>query len=85
MFNGQFSSEEILQRAQQMILRANLQEVYYLFPDEYKKYCGEFPTASAFAFWYAYKQIQTGQQQLTILIYNTFLNNHSFILLKQAL
>lgn len=84
MFSGTFTNEEIQYRMQRFIRQTDLKEVHYLFSNEYKKICGEFPTVMGFAFWQTCKQMQTGEQTLPVLIYNTFLNNHSFILLKQA-
>lgn len=60
----------------------------------FKHLCGEYMTASSFAFWLAVRMIQTKTIPLaaivtdrkraprTILIYNTYKNDHSLILLK---
>ncbi|MDL2256406.1 beta-ketoacyl synthase chain length factor [Parabacteroides sp. OttesenSCG-928-G06] len=51
-------------------------------PGEFKQYCGEYPTAMGFGLWYACRQMrEKGLSHL--LLQNSFLDNHSFILLKQ--
>lgn len=53
----------------------------------YKNYCGEYPTASAFAHWLACHMLRNGfnnKQPESILIYNHFEGrNHSFSVIKK--
>jgi hypothetical protein len=48
----------------------------------FKNFCGEYPTASAFALWLACQQLQEKDGDANYLIYNTYKGRqHSFILL----
>lgn len=84
MFNGTFSRDEIQakSRAFQERNRVNATTIY---PEEFKQHCGEYPTAMSFGLWYTCQQMtKTLSNEKHILLCNSFLNNHSFILLKNV-
>ncbi|MDH6343596.1 hypothetical protein M2480_002418 [Parabacteroides sp. PFB2-12] len=63
--------------------RYHAEEATILYPEEYKQYSGEYPTAMGFGLWYACHQMKE-KGLPAILLCNSFLDNHSLILLKQA-
>lgn len=82
LFNGTFSAAEIQERIHNYLRQKGEKDVTILFPSDYKNTCGEYPTAMAYAFNTCCKHLQSGEIKTPILVYNTFLGNHSFILLK---
>ena len=55
-----------------------------VFPDEYKQYCGEYLVAMSFALWQAYHRVLETDAPRSILLYNSFLDNHSFLLIRRV-
>ncbi|MCQ4872239.1 beta-ketoacyl synthase chain length factor [Butyricimonas paravirosa] len=82
LFNGTYSAAEIQERIHNYLVQKGEKNATVLFPDAYKNTCGEYPTAIAYAFNTCCKQLQSGEIKMPILVYNTFLGNHSFIFLK---
>lgn len=82
LLNGTFSATEIQERIHNYLRQTGEENATILLPDDYKNTCGEYPTAMAYAFNTCCKQLQSGESKTPILVYNTFLGNHSFILLK---
>ena len=82
LFSGRFTPEEISERMEAFLIRNDVAEAQVVFPDEYKQYCGEYPTAMSFALWNAC----TGRQEVSqvVLLYNSFQDQHSFILIKKV-
>ncbi len=78
MMNGSFSEDEIREKIEEILSKHFISDVQVLYPKAFKQYCGEYPTATAFAVWYAC----TYPEQPYSLLYNSFLDNNSFILLK---
>lgn len=83
LFSGCFTKEEIDKRINAFLLRNKVNDAQIIFPNEYKQYCGEYPTAMAFALWYACTQMQEPDHSRPLLLYNSFLENHSFLLIKK--
>ncbi|MFT3902803.1 MAG: beta-ketoacyl synthase chain length factor [Niabella sp.] len=50
----------------------------------YKQYCGEYPTSSAFALWYAANLLQKDRTRRHILIYNNYLSQYPVLYLLSA-
>lgn len=82
LFSGRFTPEEISERMEAFLIRNDAAEAQVVFPDEYKQYCGEYSTAMSFALWNAC----TGRQEASqvVLLYNSFQDQHSFILIKKV-
>lgn len=83
-FSGSFTKEEIDKRMEAFLFRNGTTDACVVLPDEYKRYCGEFPTAMSFALWYACSQMQETGFPGSVLLYNSFLDNHSFLLIKKG-
>ncbi|MDO5665334.1 MAG: beta-ketoacyl synthase chain length factor [Bacteroidia bacterium] len=80
IFSGSFSEQEILAK-QTDFLKNSKAENADVFSDKiYKQNCGEFHTASAFGLYYACKQSDKNEK---ILVTNSFLNNHTSILIDK--
>lgn len=60
--------------------RHHITNPYIITDDVYKPICGEYHTASAFGLWYACSQLP---QNGNILVCNSFLNNHTSVLIKK--
>lgn len=84
LFSGSFTKEEIDKRMGAFLLRNGATDACVVLPDEYKRYCGEFPTAMSFALWYACTRMQEAGSPGSVLLYNSFLDNHSFLLIKKG-
>lgn len=84
LFSGSFTQEEIGKRMEAFLLRNGAMDASVVLPDEYKHYCGEFPTAMSFALWYACTRMQEAGSTGSVLLYNSFLDNHSFLLIKKG-
>lgn len=82
LFSGHFTEEEVKQRMTAFLRHNEASDARVIFPDEYKQYCGEYPTAISFALWYACNRLQEENDPRPVLLYNSFLNNHSFLLIK---
>lgn len=82
LFSGHFMEEEIKQRMTAFLCQNEASDARFIFPDEYKQYCGEYPTAMSFALWYACNRLQEENDSRPVLLYNSFLDNHSFLLIK---
>lgn len=82
LFSGHFMEEEIKQRITAFLCQNEANDAQVIFPDEYKQYCGEYPTAMSFALWYACNRMQEENDSRPVLLYNSFLDNHSFLLIK---
>lgn len=83
-FSGSFTKEEIDKRMEAFLFRNGTTDACVVLPDEYKRYCGEFPTAMSFALWYACSRMQETGSSGSVLLYNSFLDNHSFLLIKKG-
>lgn len=84
MFSGRFTEEEINRRISAFLLRHDESDLQVIFPDEYKQLCGEYPTAMSFALWYACHRMQESGYPRSVLLCNSFLDNHSFILIRRT-
>lgn len=84
LFSGSFTKEEIDKRMEAFLLRNGATDACVVLPDEYKRYCGEFPTAMSFALWYACIRMQEAGSPGSVLLYNSLLDNHSFLLIKKG-
>lgn len=82
MITGDYNREELRQFALTFIGREGIGKVDFVWPEEYKSFCGEYPTASSFGVWAVCKAPQIFSKNKTVLVCNSFLRNHSFILLK---
>lgn len=82
LYSGTLSAETEAQQIQTILLRNQAEGAILLHPRDYKPYCGEYPTAAAFGLWYACRLLREKNAR-HILLCNSFLDNHSFILLKQ--
>ena len=83
LFSGRFTAGEIDERMQAFLLRNKATDTQVIYPGEYKQYCGEYPTAMSFAVWYACTRMQEPDYPRSVLLYNSFLDNHSFILMRR--
>lgn len=84
LFSGRFTDVEIKERMNTFLSRAGEKDTRVIFPDEFKRHCGEYPTAMSFALWYACQRMQEPGYPGSVLVYNSFLDNHSFLLLKRG-
>lgn len=80
MQSGNFSTSELENKRQNFLQKHNAENAHIIGDSEYKAICGEYHTASAFGLWYACSQISDND---IILICNSFLNNHTSILIKK--
>lgn len=83
LFSGEYPMEQIDYRMREFLHRNAEEDALILYPEDYKSYCGEYPTAMSFALWYACHRIQEQDSPRSFLLYNSFLGNHSFILIKK--
>lgn len=84
LFSGRFTEEEIKERMTAFLLHNEASDAEVVFPDEYKQYCGEYPVAISFALWQACHRLQETDAPRSILLYNSFLDNHSFLLIRRV-
>ena len=84
LFSGRFTEEEIKERMTAFLLHNEASDAEVVFPDEYKQYCGEYPVAMSFALWQACHRVQEADAPRSILLYNFFLDNHSFLLIRRV-
>lgn len=82
MITGDYNREQLQQFALDFVEREGIEKVGLIWPEEYKSFCGEYPTASSFALWAICKSPQIFSKNQIVLVCNSFLRNHSFILLK---
>lgn len=80
MQSGNLSSFELDNKRQGFLQKHNAENARIISDEEYKAICGEYFTASAFGLWYASSQIEDND---TILISNSFLNNNTSVLIKK--
>lgn len=83
LFSGEYPEKEVIARMKEFLHKNSEDEALVLYPDDYKSYCGEYPTAMSFALWYACNRLQEPDYSRSVLLYNHFLGNHSFILIKK--
>ena len=74
----------IKERMTAFLLHNEASDAEVVFPDEYKQYCGEYPVAMSFALWQACHRVQEADAPRSILLYNFFLDNHSFLLIRRV-
>lgn len=84
LFSGCYTQEEIEKRMSAFLLRNGASDAQVVAPENYKPLCGEYPTAMSFALWYACRRMQEPGEPRSMLLYNSFLDNHSFILIKKV-
>ena len=79
LFSGSYTQDEKEKRAQEFLAANDACDATIIRPHTYKLLCGEYPTAIAFALWHI-----TCHQPIAnnVLLCNSFLNNHSLILVK---
>jgi hypothetical protein len=82
MFSGLFTEGEIRKRMERFLRTNDVTNPDTLYPEEYKRFCGEYPTAVSFALWYACLRMRSPEGNRPVLVYNAFFDTHSFILLK---
>ncbi|MDR1202199.1 MAG: beta-ketoacyl synthase chain length factor [Tannerellaceae bacterium] len=82
MINGSLSPKEIEEQVHVLLSENQVEQPILIRPEEFKSYCGEYPTAMSFGLWYACKRLRETGETRHILLCNSFLDNHSFILLK---
>ncbi|WP_085537178.1 beta-ketoacyl synthase chain length factor [Massilibacteroides vaginae] len=85
MITGDYTKEELQHLADNFIAKHGIQTAKFISPDSYKCFCGEYPTSTSFALWMACKAPELFKTGLPIVICNSFLKNHSFILLRSTL
>lgn len=81
MFSGNFSKAELDKKREAFLKKYDADGALIVSDDNYKSICGEYPTASAFGLWHACSLPTKDADHL--LVCNTFLNNHTFILIKK--
>lgn len=79
LFNGRISGEELEARRQGFLAAHRAEDAEVVLPGGYKQSCGEYPTAMGFGLW---KALEDGGKDYC-LVCNTFLDEHSFILIKR--
>lgn len=84
LFNGRFTEEEIKERMTAFLLHNEASDAEEVFPDEYKQYCGEYPVAMSFALWRGLSLRAGDGAPRSILLYNSYLDNHSFLLIRRV-
>ena len=84
MFSGSCSEQEFSQRISTFLRKYGEEEAMVISPEAYKSYCGEYPTAMSFALWYACNRMQEDGFPASVLLCNSYLDNHSFLLVRKA-
>lgn len=79
LFSGSFSADEIKGRMASFLADNKVERSAILTPEKYKPFCGEYPTAVGFALEYACRPETPGHT----LVYQSFLGDHSFILINR--
>ncbi|MDR1880783.1 MAG: beta-ketoacyl synthase chain length factor [Tannerellaceae bacterium] len=82
LFSGDYGEQAIRERMERFLLAHDAAGARTLYPADYKRFCGEYPTAASFALWYACRELREAEGKRPVLVYNAFLDAHSFILLK---
>jgi hypothetical protein len=82
MVDGSLSGKEVEEHIHALLSENRVDRFILIRPEAFKSYCGEYPTAMSFGLWYACKQIRETGETKHVLLCNSFLGNHSFILLK---
>ncbi len=80
MFSGCFSEEELKKRQCELLEIHRIENAKIVSDNDFKRICGEYPTASAFGLWHVCTQFSEREY---CLICNSFLNNHTSILIKR--
>lgn len=78
MFSGSYTEDEIEERMERFFTKNRASNIHVLYPEAYKQYCGEYPTAMGFVIRYACRNPELPYTA----IYNSSPGNHSFVLLK---
>lgn len=84
LFNGNFSQNEMTDRMVRFLHHNGASDARVFLPDTYKPYCGEYPTAMSFALWYSCSRMKDSDDTRPVLLCNSFLNNHSFLLINKV-
>lgn len=82
LFSGNFTEKEIHERMAAFLRYNEAGGAKVVLPEDYKKYCGEYPTAMSFGLWYTSIRMRESDFPRSVLLYNSFLNNHSFLLIE---
>lgn len=84
LFSGNFTEKEIHERMAAFLQFNEAGGAKIVLPEDYKRYCGEYPTAMSFALWYTCSRMREPNFSRSVLLYNSFLNNHSFLLIERV-
>jgi hypothetical protein len=82
MISGPLAGKEIEEQIHALLSENRVEHPILIRSEEFKSYCGEYPTAMSFGLWHTCKQMRETGETKHILLCNSFLDNHSFILLK---
>lgn len=83
LFGGSYTEEDVRNRLHLFLEQNKESDARILHPEEYKQWCGEYPTSISFALWYAYRQIAETNDDRAWAIRNHYAGTHSFLLLKR--
>lgn len=83
MITGDYTREQLGELSLSFAKRNGYDSATFMRPEDYKCFCGEYPTAASFALWGACRSPRLFEGNGVVVICNSFLRNHSFILLKQ--
>lgn len=82
LVTGDYTKEELKKLASAFIKKNELERIALIWPEDYKPFCGEYPTAISFALWVASRPQNWAEDEKAVVLCHSFLRNHSFTLLK---
>lgn len=82
MITGDYTKDQLQQLASVFIAKHGVEKAGFMYPEDYKCFCGEYPTATSFALWVTCCMPDLFNEGSPVVICNSFLRNHSFILLR---